>query len=160
MADPSVVVREAIAAVDAEAAAAAAAGKPLPSPAERKGLLHGILEQKIGLRPEDVVMAVDGADVAGDGTVHFRYGCAPIANILLDIELSRCISLSCFSVRRPVALLTQPLVRKQIAASPAAANAWCWRFVYRAAARSLRFFWENWDDPPPSVFLLMVKGLV
>ncbi|CDJ46723.1 hypothetical protein EBH_0029460 [Eimeria brunetti] len=72
LADPSIVARDAIAAVDAAAAAAAAAGKPPPSAAERKALLHEILEQRIGLRPEDVVMAVDGADVAGDGTVHFR----------------------------------------------------------------------------------------
>lgn len=72
LADPVVVAREALATVDRTATAAAAAGKPLPSAAERKALVHAMLEQKIGLRPEDVVMAVDGADVAGDGTVHFR----------------------------------------------------------------------------------------
>lgn len=39
-----------------------------PSPAA----LHAALDSLVGLRPQDVVLAVDGHDVANDGTVHFR----------------------------------------------------------------------------------------
>ena len=71
-ADPTAVVKEAAAAVEAAEAAAAAAGKGPLTATERKDLLHAELEAKIGLKPEDVILAVEGVDVAGDGTIHFR----------------------------------------------------------------------------------------
>ncbi|KAL8273162.1 hypothetical protein Esti_002920 [Eimeria stiedai] len=71
-ADPTPAVLAAAAAVEAAAAAAAAAGKAPLSAAEKRALVHAELEKTLGLKPEDVILAVEGVDVAEDGTVHFR----------------------------------------------------------------------------------------
>ncbi|KAL8428154.1 hypothetical protein ACSSS7_007361 [Eimeria intestinalis] len=68
-ADPTPAVLAAAAAVDA---AAAAEGKAPLSAAEKRALVHAELEKTLGLKPEDVILAVEGVDVAEDGTVHFR----------------------------------------------------------------------------------------
>lgn len=91
LADPSALVQAAIAAADEATAAAAAAGKPPPSAAERRALLHSSLEQAIGLQQEDVVMAVEGADVAGDGTVHFRLVYFWFVSVISSLYLLYCL---------------------------------------------------------------------
>lgn len=91
LADPSALVQAAIAAADEATAAAAAAGKPPPSAAERRALLHSSLEQAIGLQQEDVVMAVEGADVAGDGTVHFRLVFLRFISVISSLHLLYCL---------------------------------------------------------------------
>ncbi|OEH75429.1 hypothetical protein cyc_04813 [Cyclospora cayetanensis] len=101
LADPSEVVREAIAQVDTGIGDAEAAGNMPPSAAERKALIHEALDQRIGLRPEDVVLAIDGVDVAGDGTVHFRgMERVSVTNVISEKFLGETLSLTVLRNRK------------------------------------------------------------